>query len=65
MITLYHCDGARSFRPLVMLEELGSARDRVSEITLSPLDPDSVGQLVADSGDDDARDHGNMKVCIR
>jgi len=23
MITLYHCDGARSFRPLWMLEELG------------------------------------------
>ena len=22
MITLYHCDGARSFRPLWMLEEL-------------------------------------------
>ncbi|BAM86608.1 putative glutathione S-transferase [Bradyrhizobium oligotrophicum S58] len=24
MITLYHCDGARSFRPLWMLEELGA-----------------------------------------
>ena len=23
MITLYHCDGARSFRPLWMLEEMG------------------------------------------
>ncbi|KTT15493.1 glutathione S-transferase, partial [Pseudomonas oryzihabitans] len=23
MITLYHCDAARSFRPLWMLEELG------------------------------------------
>jgi glutathione S-transferase len=25
MITLYHCDGARSFRPLWMLEEMGLA----------------------------------------
>jgi glutathione S-transferase len=27
MITLYHCDGARSFRPLWMLEEMGLAYD--------------------------------------
>lgn len=27
MITLYHCDGARSFRPLWMLEEMGVAYD--------------------------------------
>ena len=27
MITLYHCDAARSFRPLWMLEELGVAYD--------------------------------------
>ena len=27
MITLYHCDGARSFRPLWMMEEMGLAYD--------------------------------------
>ena len=27
MITLYHCYGARSFRPLWMLEEMGLSYD--------------------------------------
>ena len=35
MITLYHCDGARSFRPLWMLEELGLAY----ELKMLPFPP--------------------------
>ena len=35
MITLYHCDGARSFRPLWMLEELGIAY----ELKMLPFPP--------------------------
>jgi glutathione S-transferase len=35
MITLYHCDGARSFRPLWMLEELGLAY----ELRMLPFPP--------------------------
>jgi len=35
MITLYHCDGARSFRPLWMLEEMGLAY----ELKMLPFPP--------------------------
>src|SRR5665213_2769868 len=35
MITLYHCDAARSFRPLWMLEELGAAY----ELKMLPFPP--------------------------
>ncbi len=35
MITLYHCDGARSFRPLWMLEEMGLAY----ELRMLPFPP--------------------------
>ncbi|WP_407156894.1 glutathione S-transferase family protein [Bradyrhizobium sp. STM 3557] len=35
MITLYHCDGARSFRPLWMLEELGLSY----ELKMLPFPP--------------------------
>jgi glutathione S-transferase len=35
MITLYHCDGARSFRPLWMMEELGLAY----ELKMLPFPP--------------------------
>src|SRR3569833_1179675 len=35
MITLYHCDGARSYRPLWMLEELGLAY----ELKMLPFPP--------------------------
>ena len=35
MITLYHCDGARSFRPLWMLEEQGLAY----ELKMLPFPP--------------------------
>ena len=35
MITLYHCDAARSFRPLWMLEELGLAY----ELKMLPFPP--------------------------
>lgn len=35
MITLYHCEGARSFRPLWMLEELGVAY----ELKMLPFPP--------------------------
>jgi glutathione S-transferase len=35
VITLYHCDGARSFRPLWMLEEMGLAH----ELKMLPFPP--------------------------
>ena len=35
MVTLYHCDGARSFRPLWMLEEMGLAY----ELKMLPFPP--------------------------
>ena len=35
MITLYHCDGARSFRPLWMMEEMGLAY----ELKMLPFPP--------------------------
>ena len=37
MITLYHCDAARSFRPLWMLEEMGLAPMRVSRANFKSL----------------------------
>ncbi len=45
MITLYHCDGARSFRPLWMLEEMGLAY----ELKMLPFPPRVLAKVISRS----------------